>query len=639
VDGGYHKVGADAKRALLAAMRLPAATRGEMNDSLSRITIEPALPPAVTAWAQASIPVRLGQPRPAWATLLRDDGSVGRFQTQGDYVILPPQPIGRHRLLNEDRPERFCHVTVAPKACYLPPALVAGERRFGIAAHLYALRSHGDQGIGDFATLARFAAEAAHVGASTVGLNPLHALFPQDRSRASPYQPSDRHFLDPIYIDVSEFPGGAGLPSPSGPVDYAAVWERKRAVLDAAFNPTGQERIPVSLSRFAIFETIAEVLGTSQWLAWPSGLRHPESPDVAAFARQHQRTVQFHAFLQTLADRQFAAAAGSAAEHGLSLGLYRDLAVGAAPDGAEAWSAQDRLMHGVSVGAPPDPFSANGQIWSLPPPDPVAMRSDGFSAFSDLLVANMRHAGALRIDHVMGLRRLFVIPDGTGAVDGAYVTYPMEDLLAQVALQSQRAQCLVVGEDLGTVPEGMSEELAASNILSYKVLWFERQDGRIRPPTEWRRLAAACVSTHDLATLAGWWQGADIAEKRTLLLLDDPEAEQNRAAEKAELIALLRAEGLLEETVDLAQPMPPAVAVAVHAFVSATPSLLALVQADDLAGETVAINLPGTDRERPNWRRRLSPDLSDLCQSPLARAILAAFRARAACPPTCWGYG
>ncbi len=181
-------------------------------------------------------------------------------------------------------------------------------------------------------------------------------------------------------------------------------------------------------------------------------------------------------------------------------------------------------MHGVSVGAPPDPFSSHGQIWSLPPPDPVAMRGDGFSAFNGLLVANMRHAGALRIDHVMGLRRLFVIPDGAGAIDGAYVTYPMEDLLAQVALQSQRAKCLVVGEDLGTVPEGMSEALAASNILSYKVLWFERRDGHIRPPAEWRRLAAACVSTHDLATLAGWWNGADIAEKRSLSLLDDRES-------------------------------------------------------------------------------------------------------------------
>jgi glycogen debranching enzyme GlgX len=631
VDGGYHKVGADTKRALLAAMRLPAATQGEMSDSLSRITIEPVLPPAVTAWTQASIPIRLGQPRPAWATLLRDDGSLERFQSQGDYVVLPPQPIGRHRLLNEDRPERFCHLTVAPRACYLPPTLLAGERRFGIAAHLYALRSRGDQGIGDFTTLARFAVEAAHTGASMVGLNPLHALFPHDRSRASPYQPSDRHFLDPIYIDVSGFPGGAELPSPSGPVDYPAVWERKRAILDAAFTAADQNTIPDALRRFAIFETIAEVLGTSHWPAWPIELRHPESPDVAAFARQHQRTVQFHAFLQGLADRQLAAAAGSAAQHGLSLGFYRDLAVGAAPDGAEAWSAQDTLMHGVSVGAPPDPFSFHGQIWSLPPPDPVAIRGDGFSAFNSLLVANMRHAGALRIDHVMGLRRLFVIPDGAGAIDGAYVTYPMEDLLAHVALQSQRAKCLVVGEDLGTVPEGMSEALAASNILSYKVLWFERQDGHIRPPAKWRRLAAACVSTHDLATLAGWWNGADIAEKRILLLLDDPEAEHNRATEKAELVALLRAEGLLEENVDLAQPMPPAVAVAVHAFVSATPSLLALVQADDLAGETVAINLPGTDRERPNWRRRLDPDVSDLCRSPLACAILAAFRARAVC--------
>ena len=304
----------------------------------------------------------------------------------------------------------------------------------------------------------------------------------------------------------------------------------------------------------------------------------------------------------------------------MSLGFYRDLAVGAAPDGAEAWSAQDTLMHGVSVGAPPDPFSTHGQVWSLPPPDPVAMRRDGFAAFNDLLVANMRHAGALRIDHVMGLRRLFVIPDGAGAIDGAYVTYPMEDLLAQVALQSQRAKCLVVGEDLGTVPEGMSEALAASNILSYRVLWFERRDGHIRPPAEWRRLAAACVSTHDLATLAGWWNGADIAEKRALLLLDDPEAEQNRAAEKAELIALLQAEGLLEENVDLAQPMPPAVAAAVHAFVSATPSLLALVQADDLAGETVG--------DQPARHRQGTPELAPAPRSRRVGLVPVAARSR-----------
>jgi glycogen operon protein len=241
----------------------------------------------------------------------------------------------------------------------------------------------------------------------------------------------------------------------------------------------------------------------------------------------------------------------------------------------------------------------------------------------------MRHAGALRIDHVMGLRRLFVVPEGAPGSAGAYVTYPLEDLLGQVALESHRARCLVVGEALGTVPEGMAETLAACNLLSYSVLWFERRDERIRPPAEWRRLAAACVSTHDLATLAGWWNGADIAEKHALGLLDDPAAEQVRLAEKTEMIALLQAEALLTEDVDPAEAMPQSFAAAVHAFVSATPAMLALVQADDLGGEMIGVNLPGTDRERPNWRRRIDCDVDELCRTPLARAILRAVRARA----------
>src|SRR5208283_3626892 len=220
---------------------------------------------------------------------------------------------------------------------------------------------------------------------------------------------------------------------------------------------------------------------------------------------------------------------------------------------------------------------------------------------------------------------------GAGANDGAYVTYPVQDLLAQVALQSQRARCLVVGEDLGTVPEGKSATLAACNILSYSVLWFQRRDGRIRPPPEWRRLAAACVSTHDLPTLAGWWEGADIAEKHALTMLDDAAAEHariERAAEKTALVLQLRDEGWLHDDVDTSRPLPESVAKAVHAFVAATPALLALVQADDLAGETEAVNLPGTDRERPNWRRRLDVGVETLCRSPLAQAILSALGAR-----------
>ncbi len=627
IEGGYHKVDVATKRALLAAMRLPAATRGDLRDSLGRLAAEEnaPLPAAAIARERQAIPIALGQPGAAWVTLLREDGSQERFHTVDGHVRLPPQPAGRHRLLREDNPSHACHLTVAPAGCFLPAPLLADERRFGIAAHLYALRSRGDQGIGDFTTLARFAAEAERAGAAAVGLNPLHALFPHDRPRASPYHPSDRRFLDPIYIDVSGLPGGAGLPASPGPVDHAAVWERKRGILRASYMPP--DHIPGALRRFATFEAIAETLGSSDWQSWPEALRHPDAASVAAFATEHRETVGFHAFLQILAERQLAAAA----DNGLSIGFYRDLAVGAAPDGAEAWSAQDTLMRGVSVGAPPDPFSANGQNWFLPPPDPIAMRRDGYASFNELLVANMRHAGALRIDHVMGLRRLFIIPDGASAVEGAYVGYPLDGLLAQVALQSQRARCLVVGEDLGTVPEGMSAALSSANILSYSVLWFERRDGRIREPSEWRRLAAACVSTHDLPTLAGWWGGADIAEKQGLGLMPDGDrALLARDAEKAALVAQLREEGLLAGEVDLDQPMTAPVAAAVHAFVSATPALLALVQADDLAGERMAVNLPGTDRERPNWRRRLDVDVADLCRTPLARAILAAMRPRAA---------
>jgi 4-alpha-glucanotransferase len=484
--------------------------------------------------------------------------------------------------------------------------------------------------------LATFAAQAAHSGATVLGLNPLHALFPHDRNRASPYHPSDRRFLDPIYIDVTGFPGGASTAAYPGPVDYPAVWDRKRSLLLAVFEAGGldqAEDVPEALARLATFETIAGVLGTSDWQAWPDSLCHPTSAGVAAFAAEHRDTVRFHIFLQTLADRQLAGAAVAAANSGLSLGLYRDLAVGAAPDGAEAWSNQDTLMLGVSVGAPPDPFSASGQVWCLPPPDPVAMRRDGYACFAELLVANMRHAGALRIDHVMGLQRLFAVPDGATATLGAYVNYARADLLAQVALQSQRARCMVVGEDLGTVPEGLAAALTEQKILSYSVLWFERSGDRIRPPADWRRLATACVSTHDLPTLAGWWNGADIREKHALGLLDDAAADladAGRIHEKTMLIGLLREQGLLAGDVDLNQPMPDRVAAAVHGFVCSTPALLALVQADDLAGDTVAVNLPGTDRERPNWRRRLNADVSSLCRTPLAEAILAAMRPRAA---------
>jgi glycogen debranching enzyme GlgX/4-alpha-glucanotransferase len=649
IAGQEHRVGADTTRALLAAMRLPAATPGDIADSMARLAAvhARALPQSLVVRAGAPVTVVLGPlgatAHGGWLTLRREDAGEARFPLVPNaprHLVLPPQPIGRHLLWLEGLPGAPCHLTVVPPRCHLPDDFSAGRRRFGIAAHLYTLRRAGEQGIGDFTTLAEFATAAAAQGAATVGLNPLHAMFPGAPDRASPYHPSDREFLDPIYIDVTALPGVAAafvaesfvesFPIRTGPdmVDYKRVGGVKRWVLKAAFNAGGADDPAFNafmaaggetLRRFATFEAIAEVQRSTQWQRWPQELRHPEAPGVAGFAAAHADRVRFAGFLQFMADRQLATAARGS---GLSLGLYRDLAVGAAPDGAEAWRRQDALLTGVSIGAPPDPFSAGGQVWSLPPPDPLAMA---------LLAANMRHAGALRIDHAMGLQRLFLVPEGAAPSDGAYLAYPLQDLLGQLALESHRASCLVIGEDLGTVPEGLPAKLAATEVFSYRVLWFERDGSAFRPPARWPSRAAACVSTHDLPTLAGWWEAADIAERASLGLLDVAATQRalaERADDKVALLTLLRQEGLLDQAPDLDGPIVPVVVGAVHALIGVSPALLALVQAEDLVGEMVAVNLPGTDRERANWRRRLRTDIGHLFDGEAARGIMAAMRVR-----------
>ncbi|MFO1316338.1 MAG: glycogen debranching protein GlgX [Burkholderiales bacterium] len=531
--------------------------------------------------------------------------------------------------------------------CHLPPGFRAGARRFGLAAHLYALRRDGDAGIGDFTTLARAAEATARAGGAVVGLNPLHALFAEDRERASPYHPSDRRFLDPIYVDVDAVadlaasadaralldragPRIAGLAARAD-VDYAGVWEIKRAALAACF-AAFERRAPTdplvadfdafvaaggtSLARFALFEAIAAAHPRVPWQRWPDGLRAPDARGTAAFAVQHARAVRFALYLQWLADRQLATAAGRAREAGLALGYYRDLAVGAAPDGAEPWANPGAFARGASIGAPPDPFSPSGQVWCLPPPNPHTMRASGAAGFRELLAANMRHAGALRIDHVMGLSRLFWVPDGAAAVDGAYVDYPLALQLRVLAQQSAAARCVVVGEDLGTVPEGFREQLAATDVLSYRVLLLERDGTDFVPPARYPATAVACVSTHDLPTIAGWWSGADIDEKHALGLLTDAaarEARVERGAERAALAAALdRAGATPGHRVEPSATPDAELVAAIHRFVGAAPSILAMVQADDLVGATTALNLPTTDQARPNWRRRIGVDVDAL---------------------------
>ena len=670
IEGHHHGTSDDTRRALLRAMRLPADTAADAADSLARLSDEAdrPLPPALVVRAGEGGVLRLGSALRDGVQRLaieHDDGSrtgVDVAAGQGvrepiaapdgrilhtRRIALPALPSGRYRLRVEGT-EAVCHLTVAPPRCHLPARLRGGGRAWGIAAQLYTLRrARGDQGIGDLTDLAELVRVAGGMGAGAIGLNPLHALFPQDRRRASPYHPSDRRFLDPLIIDVMapplplEAPGVRAALAQAAPVfdalaatelvDYPAVWEAKRRVLEAASTAfrTGPEfdRFVAeggdALLGFARFQAIAETQAAADWRTWPAVLRDPANPAVGAAAAPER--VRFALFLQWVADRQLAAAAG-----GMEIGLYRDLAVGAAPDGVEAWAAGPSLIHGVSVGAPPDPLGPEGQIWGLPPPDPRALRAAGYAPFAALLRANMRHAGALRIDHVMGLARLFLVPDGGRGQDGAYLAYPLDDLLGQLALESVRAGCLVVGEDLGTVPDGIRAALAERDVLSYQVLRFARDGERLRPPSGYPRNAVACAATHDLATLAGWWQGTDIGERAALGLLDaaaEAAERQARVAEKAELVALLQGEGLAVEPGPEGAPLGDDLLVAVHALLARTPCRLVLAQADDLAGETMAVNLPGTDRERANWRRRLHVNVAALCTGRPAADVLAALRA------------
>ena len=689
VSGRRFVVTPDTTRALLAAMGLPVDSTQDARERLVAIALRSErrrLPPVIVTRERQGANVAIADEGRAIgpfavARITSEDGAEMELPFRNDdlarstvaavdgrpvarrMLALPALADGYHELRLDDDPECVCRIIVAPHRCFTPPLLREGRRAFGLAAHLYAARSAGDQGIGDFTTLADLAVATARAGGAIVGVNPLHALFAEDRGRASPYHPSDRRFLDPIYIDIHKLPDLAASPearallaasagriealSARSAVDYAGVWDVKRAILEACFDAFEQRAVGdplvvelaafvaaggASLRQYALFEALAAAHPRQPWMQWPAGLRRPDGPDIAGFAHHHQQRIRFALYLQWLADRQLGEAAAMARNSGLALGFYRDLAIGSAPDGAEAWAnAAGMLARGASIGAPPDPFSVTGQIWHAPPPIPGALTGSGYAGFRELLATNMRHAGALRIDHVMGMTRLFWVPDGATASEGAYISYPLDDLLAVMALESNRARCLVVGEDLGTVPDGLRERLGAADVLSYRILWFEREGLGFKPPFAYPEKAATCISTHDLPTIAGWWGETDIKEKRDLALLSEADAARARSerlAEKHALVAAMANAGVSPATpIDPEAPHVPEVTAAIHRYACATPSALVLLQADDLAGETEALNLPGTDRERPNWRRRIGVDANALWDSPAGTQAVADFAA------------
>jgi glycogen operon protein len=687
VRGARHDVSAETKRALLAALGLPADSSTEARASLAILSEERALRPLPIASVirqSSAATLRLGGCLAGAGRRIRlhiscEDGTLLNIAFSGDEgeraqitaadgrsalvrsVPLPPLPLGRHKVFADEAPYCLSHLAAVPSAAYLPEAMRSDARALGITAQLYALRHEppsgaADQGIGDFTTLALLAQGAAAAGAGTVGINPLHALFPNDPERASPYHPSDRRFLNPLAIDVFGLPDPFLTPrlraaieeaqpearrlSALTVVDYSAVARLKNVIFDAAhsafeelarnrprhaliedcaaFIRKGGER----LRHFAIF-TAVEAKLKEKPEKWPEPLRSPMASGVDAFAKSNEEAVSRAMFLQWLADRQLFSAASAARSAGLSLGLYRDLAVGCAPDGAEAWAEAGSFMRGLSIGAPPDPLGPNGQIWGLPPYNPRALACDGFSAYSWLIAANMAHAGLLRIDHVAGLKRLFLVPEGASGGEGAYLDYPFDDLAGHIALESQRNKTAVIGEDLGTVPEGLREKLAEAQILSCRVMHFERQGEELLPPDQYPRLAAACIATHDLPPLAGWWAGEDIKEAVRLGLTANAQAAKAaREAEKSSLIRAIAGEGLLSELPQTGAQLTEAGAAAVHGYAARSNAVLTLVQADDLAMEPIAVNMPGTDRERPNWRHKVSVAVQLLFNLRSAKAIL-----------------
>jgi 4-alpha-glucanotransferase len=557
---------------------------------------------------------RRGQP------LLAIDGAVELALEDGTVLRvdggLPPDlPLGYHELRPLDgRPA--VRLVVAPARCHLPEGL----RAWGWAIQLYALRSRGSWGMGDLADLRQLAEwSASGLGAGAVLLNPLHAVLPLVPQEASPYFPSSRRYRNPLYLRVEEVPGAAevGLDLARLAVQGRALAADRRIDRDAVFrlkmealevmwarsrgDAAGLARFRAQegrgLEEFAVFCALAERHG-SGWRRWPAEHRHPASPAVTRFAGEHAARVQFHAWLQWLLDEQLARA-------GRALRLVTDLAIGFDGDGADAWAWQDVLAQGVTVGAPPDEFALEGQDWGLPPFVPHRLRAEGYGPFVETVRAGLRHAGGIRVDHVMGLFRLYWVPEGATAKDGAYVRYPTDDLLAILAVESERAGAIVIGEDLGTVAPGVRERLFAERILSTRVLWFEPS-----PPAGYPALSLAAVTTHDLPTVRGLWTGSDLREQQAIGLTPNAAGTEALRAHLRELTGLDAEAG------------PDAVTLAIHRRLAEAPSAVIVATLEDALGVAERPNLPGTmGARRANWSLALPEPLEEIQADPRPRAL------------------
>jgi 4-alpha-glucanotransferase len=561
-----------------------------------------------------------------------------------------------------------CLLIVSPPKCFEPAAIAAGRRLWGLAVQLYTLRSLQNWGIGDFGDLEMLIRWMASCGAGFIGLNPLHALAPADPARSSPYSASSRHFLNVLYISVpavAEFEdcmaARARIADPEFAhrlqglraqrlVDYGGVADSKFEILALLYqdfrdkhlalrSERGREfldfvaRRGLPLQLHALFDALDRHFRATQnsacgWMSWPQEYRDVNGGAAARFALEHREEVEFYAYLQWLAHEQLVRAQALARELGMPIGLYGDYAVGANPSGSETWVEEASYCLGAEIGAPPDPLALKGQGWGIPPPDPAALQAQRLQGFVQLIRDNMRYYGALRLDHVMSLYRLWWVPAGCAATAGAYVHYPLRQLMTVLSLESARSACLVVGEDLGVVPDEMRQAMPEFGLYHYKVLLFEKVSGRFRRPDEFVRDALAAATTHDLPTLRSYWEARDIELRRRLNLFPSAEIERDiireRDHDRELLLSALRDQGInpAHPSAPL-EPYTDELGHALHLYLARSSAVLVALQIDDLLGMTEPVNVPGTFAEYPNWQRKVTASIEDMAARSDLKARLA----------------
>jgi 4-alpha-glucanotransferase len=660
-------------KVLLERLGLPCGNATQLKQSAAALDAELSgrkLPPLMTAEVDRgiSLPVSAVKSGSRYRIELESGAVIdGRFTSpRGETALLSPiSEPGYHTLvINEQRTT----LAVAPLRCYtIDDAWAHLQHRadaakapplWGVAAQVYGLRRHGDGGVGDFSALATLAAESARRGSHAVAISPMHAMFSAEPEKFSPYSPSSRLFLNIAHIDPASVLGAqaaraaiekAGVADEFARlealdlIDWPRAMTAKLKVLRALFEGFSTPENASLHKDFEDFVTrggrpledharfealqpaqLAESKEGAHWRNWPDALRDPRSAAVAEFAASHQDEVEFFLFTQWLAAKGLTHAQHVARDAGMAIGLIADLAVGCDSAGSHAWSYRDEMLQGVSVGAPPDLFNQKGQSWGLTTFSPRAMRTQGFCAFIDMLRAAFTLAGGIRIDHILGLRRLWLVPDGESARDGAYLRYPLDDLLRLIALESWRHKAIVIGEDLGTVPPGFRERLQERGLLGIRVLWFEgaEKGAGFKAPEDWDHDVTATTTTHDLPTVTGWWTGEDIVWRakigQTASRPDgkDPVAlaQAQRGEDRALLWQAFQEAGVAAPDVPMADQVSEATAPVDEAlaFVAATPAPLVIYPLEDLLALAEMPNLPGSIDEHPNWRRRLKVPVSEL---------------------------